>query len=165
MLHARSTSPHPRARIMKLDTSKAEQMPGVSYVSTYRNSPGTYPLPQEFNFQGEYVAIVAAETEDLAEDAVAGDRHRARGPAVRIHAQPDDVSGCPRSSSRPWKPHSCEREGSSLRPERHGSPGTATSSRDSEKRRSSGNSATASAAPPPCRFKLSAASPDGKATS
>ena len=58
-----------------------------------------------------------------------------------------------------------EREGSSLRPERHGSPGTATSSRDSETRRSSGNSPTASAAPPPCRFNLSAASPDGKATS
>ena len=71
MLHARVlTSPHPRARIAKLDTAMAEQMPGVKYVLTYRNSPATYPLPQEFNFQGEYVAIVAADTEDLAEDAV-----------------------------------------------------------------------------------------------
>ena len=71
MLHARVlTSPHPRARIRTLDTSKAEQMPGVLYVLTYRNSPAAYPLPQEMNFQGEYVAIVAAETEDLAEDAV-----------------------------------------------------------------------------------------------
>jgi len=71
MLHARVlTSPHPRARLKNLDTSKAEQMPGVKYVLTYRNSPSTYPLPQDFNFQGEYVAIVAAETEDRAEDAV-----------------------------------------------------------------------------------------------
>ena len=71
MLHAKVlTCPHPHARIKNLDTSKAENMPGVRYVLTYRNAPPTYPLPQELNFQGEVVAIVAAETEDLAEDAV-----------------------------------------------------------------------------------------------
>src|SRR3989454_9218642 len=71
MLHAKVlTCPHPHARIKNLDTSKAEKMPGVRYVLTYRNAPPTYPLPQELNFQGEVVAIVAAETEDLAEDAV-----------------------------------------------------------------------------------------------
>ena len=36
---------------------------------TYKNGPTTYPLFQEVRFQGEVVAIVAAETEDLAEDA------------------------------------------------------------------------------------------------
>ena len=45
-------------------------MPGVVYVLTPQNAPKTYPLPTELFFQGEVVAIVAAETEDQAEDAV-----------------------------------------------------------------------------------------------
>jgi CO/xanthine dehydrogenase Mo-binding subunit len=70
MLHVRFiTSPHPRARIKALDTSTAEKMPGVAYILTYKNAPSTSPLPQELNFQGQIVAIVAADTEDLAEDA------------------------------------------------------------------------------------------------
>ena len=64
------TCPHPHARIKSLDTSKAERMPGVAYILTYKNSPKTYPLSQELNFQGDPVAFVAADTEDLAEDAV-----------------------------------------------------------------------------------------------
>ncbi len=71
MLHAKLlTSSHPRARIKTLDTSKAEKMPGVAYVLTYKNAPSTYPMPQELSFQGEIVAMVAADTEDLAEDAI-----------------------------------------------------------------------------------------------
>ena len=65
------TSPHPRAKIRKLDVSKAEKMPGVAYIMTPQNAPKTYPLPQELFFHGELVAMVAADTEDLAEDAVA----------------------------------------------------------------------------------------------
>src|SRR5207344_857982 len=79
--------------IAAIDTSAAEQMPGVAHILTYRNAPvpaatrggpapatGTTPrgnrlvppaLPRECNLQGEVVAIVAAETEDLAEDAAA----------------------------------------------------------------------------------------------
>src|SRR3989475_7143969 len=64
------SSPHPHATIENIDTSNAEKMPGVKYVLTYKNAPATYKLPQELNFQGEMVAIVVAETEDLAEDAV-----------------------------------------------------------------------------------------------
>ena len=45
-------------------------MPGVAYVLTYKNSPMTYRMPQELNFQGEMVAIVVADTEDQAEDAL-----------------------------------------------------------------------------------------------
>jgi CO/xanthine dehydrogenase Mo-binding subunit/aerobic-type carbon monoxide dehydrogenase small subunit (CoxS/CutS family) len=76
------TSPHPHSRIKSLDTSKAEKMPGVAHIFTYKNAPppaGPTPafgfrtipeaLPRELNLQGEVVAIVAAETEDLAEDA------------------------------------------------------------------------------------------------
>jgi CO/xanthine dehydrogenase Mo-binding subunit/aerobic-type carbon monoxide dehydrogenase small subunit (CoxS/CutS family) len=77
------TSPHPRARIKDLDTSAAENMSGVAQILTYKNAPkpagppppGNDPLPEpllrELNLQGEVVALVAAETEDLAEDAAA----------------------------------------------------------------------------------------------
>src|SRR5262249_1960111 len=61
------TSPHPRARIKNIDTSKAEKFPGVAYILTYKNGLPKYPLSQELDFQGEVVAIAAADTEDLAE--------------------------------------------------------------------------------------------------
>ena len=64
-------SPHPRAMVKTIDASKAEKMPGVAYILTPENAPKTYPMPEELFFQGEVVAIVAAETEDQAEDAVA----------------------------------------------------------------------------------------------
>ena len=63
-------NPHPRARVRRLNVSKAEKMPGVAYILTAQNAPSTYPLPKELFFQGELVAMVAADTEDLAEDAV-----------------------------------------------------------------------------------------------
>ena len=63
-------SPHPRARIVKIDASRAEKMRGVAYVLTLHNAPKTYPLPSEPFFQGDVVAIVAADTEDHAEDAL-----------------------------------------------------------------------------------------------
>ena len=72
MLHIKILpSPHPRAKIRRMDVSKAEKMPGVAYILTPQNAPKTYPLPQELFFEGEIVAMVAADTEDLAEDAAA----------------------------------------------------------------------------------------------
>ena len=72
MLYAKFlTCPHPHARIRSLDTSKAERMPGVAHVLTRENAPANVPLPEELSLTGEVVAIVAADTEDLAEDAVA----------------------------------------------------------------------------------------------
>jgi len=68
------TNPHPRATVKTLDVSTAEKMPGVAFILTARNAPKTYPLPEELFFQGEVVAFVAAETEDLAEDAVSAIR-------------------------------------------------------------------------------------------
>jgi CO/xanthine dehydrogenase Mo-binding subunit len=71
MLQARFlTSPYPRARIRSLDATLAEKMPGVRFILTYQNSLKTSPLPQNLNFQGEVVAIVAADTEDQADDAI-----------------------------------------------------------------------------------------------
>jgi CO/xanthine dehydrogenase Mo-binding subunit/aerobic-type carbon monoxide dehydrogenase small subunit (CoxS/CutS family) len=99
MLYAKFlTCPHPHARLKNIDTSAAEKMPGVRAILTSQNAPkpqaaisvstggrivGTpeaalaafrvvpEPLPRELNLQGEVVAIVAADTEDLAEDAAA----------------------------------------------------------------------------------------------
>jgi CO/xanthine dehydrogenase Mo-binding subunit len=72
MLHVKVlTSPHPRARIQRLDTAAALKMPGVGYILTYQNAPKTCPMPRDLNFQGQAVAMVAAETEDAAEDAIA----------------------------------------------------------------------------------------------
>ncbi len=77
------TCPHPHARIKSIDTRAAERMPGVASILTCRNAPQPQgpmtggqrampaALPQELNLQGEAVAIVAAETEDQAEDAAA----------------------------------------------------------------------------------------------
>ncbi len=75
------TCPHPHARIRGIDTSAAEKMPGVKLIFTYKNAPKAQgapqtgfrivpeAMPQELNLQGEAVAIVVAETEDLAQDA------------------------------------------------------------------------------------------------
>src|SRR5262245_34600737 len=66
MLYAKLlTSPHPRATIKRIETSRAERLPGVAYILTHKNSPTTYPMPQLLGFFGEVVAIVVAETEDL----------------------------------------------------------------------------------------------------
>ena len=72
MLHCKFlVSPHPRARIRRLDVSAAERMPGVAYILTPQNAPANFPMPEELSFAGELAAIVAADTEDMAEDAVA----------------------------------------------------------------------------------------------
>src|SRR5438132_9037231 len=80
------TCPHPHAKIKNIDTSAAEKMPGVASVLTYKNAPKRQgdmpigsrggspavvpePLGEELNLQGEPVAIVAAESENLAQDA------------------------------------------------------------------------------------------------
>ena len=72
MLYAKFLrTPHPRSNIKRLDTSKAEKMPGVHAIISYRNAPSSAPMSVKLRLQGDYVAIVAAESEDLAEDAVA----------------------------------------------------------------------------------------------
>jgi xanthine dehydrogenase D subunit len=75
-------SPHPAARIRSIDTSIAERMPGVASVLTARDVPGrpTYGLEHAdqpvfasdtVRFQGEPIAVVAAEHPELALRAVA----------------------------------------------------------------------------------------------
>jgi xanthine dehydrogenase YagR molybdenum-binding subunit len=79
MLHARRVvSPHPHARVLRVDTRKAERLAGVKAVfvvkrqegatlvdpSTEQN--GTFP---RIRYAGQCVAAVAATTPDLADEA------------------------------------------------------------------------------------------------
>ena len=76
-------SPHHFAKIKSIDTSKAEQVPGVACVLTYKDVPNkrftragqTYPEPSPqdwkmldeiLRYKGDEVAIVAADTEAIA---------------------------------------------------------------------------------------------------
>ncbi len=60
VLHA----PYGAAQIKKLDTSKAEKMPGVKGVLPFKKAG------DPIRYHGDEVAAVAAETEDQAEDAL-----------------------------------------------------------------------------------------------
>jgi CO/xanthine dehydrogenase Mo-binding subunit len=75
-------SPHARARIRKLDVSAARNMPGVHAVITHADIPGEnnylYAYPDqpllavgEVRFQGDAVAAVAAESDEIADAALA----------------------------------------------------------------------------------------------
>jgi CO/xanthine dehydrogenase Mo-binding subunit len=80
------TSPFPHAKIINIDTSKAEQLAGVRVVLTRKDMPKTpldfYQLAaaghssnlalalDKVRFLGEEVAAVAAENENIAEEAL-----------------------------------------------------------------------------------------------
>ena len=81
------TSPHAHARIQRIDTSRAEALPGVHAVLTYRDIPRvkyasggqSYPNPKPYDqvvlddkvrFVGDRVAVVAAESPDIARQAL-----------------------------------------------------------------------------------------------
>jgi len=92
MLHAKVLrSPLPSARIRRLDVERARSIPGVATVLTGRDLPGarlSTDLPGQtgrkeragsaapvlatdvVRFQGEPIALVAAETEEIAEEAI-----------------------------------------------------------------------------------------------
>lgn len=80
-------SPHAHAMIKNIDTSKAEALEGVHLITTYKNGPQMpyntagqgYPEPSPYDFKlvdshmryrGDRVAIVAADTEEIAEEAI-----------------------------------------------------------------------------------------------
>ncbi len=81
------TSPHAHARIRNIDTSEAESLPGVHAVLTYKNTPRvmyasggqSYPNPLPYDqvsldnkvrHVGDQVAVVAAETPEIAVEAL-----------------------------------------------------------------------------------------------
>ncbi len=71
-------SPYPHANIRQIDTSRAEAYPGVAAVLTYKNVPqwvdGTprhrHLLDQKVRFVGDAVALVAAKSNEAAEEAL-----------------------------------------------------------------------------------------------
>ena len=74
-------SPYPHARIKQIDTSLAESVPGVVAVLTHRDIPGFngfgIVVPDQpvlcsdvVRCTGDAVALVAAETEEIAEEAL-----------------------------------------------------------------------------------------------
>jgi len=69
-------SPHPHARITRIDTSKAEALPGVRAVLSHASTPDvswfqdTHLFEETVRFIGEEVAAVAADSEEIAEDAL-----------------------------------------------------------------------------------------------
>ena len=76
-LYARALrSPHPHARIVRIDATKAEALPGVHAVLTADNAPeiawyGDSTLfSRVVHFIGDEVAVVAAESEEVADDAL-----------------------------------------------------------------------------------------------
>ena len=81
MLYAKILrSPHPSAKIKNIDTSKAEAYPGVKAVLTHREakllyqpthgSSREYGIDDMARYVGDKVAAVAAETEEIAEEAL-----------------------------------------------------------------------------------------------
>ncbi|MDP2663532.1 MAG: molybdopterin-dependent oxidoreductase, partial [Dehalococcoidia bacterium] len=82
MLHARVLrSPYAHARILSIDTSKAESLPGVRATITHKNIPDKEWLCGHINFfqkvmdsvvryVGDDVAAVAADDEAIAEQAI-----------------------------------------------------------------------------------------------
>ncbi|MFC1915399.1 xanthine dehydrogenase family protein molybdopterin-binding subunit [Chloroflexota bacterium] len=78
MLHARFLrSPHAHAKIVKIDTGKAESLPGVKAVLTHQNVPKVHSrgkfeflLDETVHCVGEEVVAVAAVTKEIAEEAL-----------------------------------------------------------------------------------------------
>ncbi|HXF65009.1 MAG TPA: xanthine dehydrogenase family protein molybdopterin-binding subunit [Caldilineaceae bacterium] len=70
-------SPHPHARILRIDTSQAEALPGVHAVLSSANAPAidwyeekSQLFDATLRYVGDEVAAVAAESEEIAEDAL-----------------------------------------------------------------------------------------------
>ena len=123
MLHARVLrSPHAHARIKKIDVSKARELEGVAAVLTWQDIPrvvystagqsdpipgplDAFSLDNKVRFAGDRVAMVAAETPEIAEkaltlidveyevlDAILDSREAMSPNAVRIHDEPEYVN-------------------------------------------------------------------------
>ncbi len=61
-------SPHPRARLVSLDDSRARSLPGVVAVLSAASAPEVFET--ELRFRGDRVAACAAESVDSARRAI-----------------------------------------------------------------------------------------------
>jgi putative selenate reductase molybdopterin-binding subunit len=123
MLYARVLrSPHAHARITRIDATKARELKGVAAVLTWQDIPrvvystagqsdpipgplDSFSLDNKVRFVGDRVAMVAAETPEIAEKALAlieveyqvlpailDSRESMKPEAVRIHDEPEFVN-------------------------------------------------------------------------
>jgi len=123
MLYARVLrSPHAHALIKRIDTSKAKDLKGVAAVLTWQDIPrvvystagqsdpipgplDAFSLDRKVRFVGDRVAMVAAETAEIAEkalslidveyellDAIIDSRDAMKPDAIRIHDEPEFVN-------------------------------------------------------------------------
>lgn len=122
LLHAKVLhSPHAHARIKKIDASKARELDGVAAVLTWQDIPhvvystagqsdpipgplDTFSLDNKVRFVGDRVALVAAETPEIAEKALSLieveyeilpailDSREALDNPVKIHDEPEYVN-------------------------------------------------------------------------
>jgi putative selenate reductase molybdopterin-binding subunit len=123
MLYARVLrSPHAHARITRIDASKARELKGVAAVLTWQDIPrvvystagqsdpipgplDTFSLDNKVRFVGDRVAMVAAETPEIAEKALAlievdyevlpailDSRQAMNEDAIKIHDEPEYVN-------------------------------------------------------------------------
>ena len=163
-------SPHHFAGITKLDTGKAEAIPGVHAVITKEDVPlnvyghlsglgvpGDEPLlaEDEVRYKGQPIAVVAAETEELARAGVEAieidlrgaraDLRHAQGLRSRVAADPPVGAGLQplRPARPPARPQGRRRQPRSSRPTR--------SSRASTARRRSSTARSSRRPPSPCR--------------
>lgn len=123
-------SPHAHARIKKIDVSKAKALPGVAAVLTWQDIPrvvwstagqsdpipgplDTFSLDNKVRFVGDRVAMVAAETAEIAEKAlnlidveyevlpaILNSSDAMKPEAVRIHDEPEYVNFADSDPSR-----------------------------------------------------------------
>ena len=123
MLYARVLrSPHAHARIKHIDASKARALEGVAAVLTWQDIPrvvystagqsdpipgplDSFSLDNKVRFVGDRVAMVAAETPEIAEkaltlieveyevlDAILDSREAMKPEAIKIHDEPEFVN-------------------------------------------------------------------------
>ncbi|SHH41378.1 xanthine dehydrogenase family protein molybdopterin-binding subunit [Thermosipho atlanticus] len=72
----------PHGILKSIDTSKAYELPGVVYVATYKDVPGSnkfghiikdmnflVPVGDKIRFEGDVIALIAAESKEIAEQA------------------------------------------------------------------------------------------------
>ena len=126
-------SPHHHAGITKLDTTKAESMPGVHAVITWKDVPlleyghlsalgipADEPLlaKDEVRYLGQPIALVAAESEAARGGRGRRDRGRLRGAARALRRPPGVRRGRPEDPSvGQLVPALRERDGSSPDPQ------------------------------------------------
>ncbi len=115
-------SPHAHARIRKIDASRARELPGVAAVLTWQDIPrvvystagqsdpipgplDAFSLDNKVRFVGDRVAFVAAETEEIADQAlklievdyellpaILDSRDALKPGAVLLHDEPEYVN-------------------------------------------------------------------------